>query len=66
VSSSPPGGAQKRTKNPESARQVLASTVELTAENQETTVYRFKLDENGDLASDSVNSLPKSLRKWRY
>jgi hypothetical protein len=50
----------------ESARQVLASTVELTAENQETTVYRFKLDENGDLASDSVNSLPKSLRKWRY
>ena len=50
----------------ESARQVLASTVELTAENQETTVYRFKLDENGELASDSVNSLPKSLRKWRY
>jgi hypothetical protein len=50
----------------ESARQVLASTVELTAENQETTVYRFKLDENGDLASDSLNSLPKSLRKWRY
>jgi len=50
----------------ESARQVLASIVELTAENQETTVYRFKLDENGDLASDSVNSLPKSLRKWRY
>ena len=49
----------------ESAKQVLSSTVDLTVENQELTVYRFKLTEAGDLVPGSVNSLPKALRKWR-
>lgn len=51
--------------NAESAKQMLSSTVDLTVENQELTVYRFKLTEAGDLVPSSVNSLPKALRKWR-
>jgi hypothetical protein len=51
--------------NAESAKQVLTSSVDLMAENQETTVYRFKLTEAGELVPGSVNSLPKPLRKWR-
>ncbi|EWY38132.1 hypothetical protein N825_14535 [Skermanella stibiiresistens SB22] len=51
--------------NSESAKQILTSSVDLMAENQELTVYRFKLTEAGDLVPSSVNSLPKSLRKWR-
>ncbi|UEM19406.1 hypothetical protein JL100_020245 [Skermanella mucosa] len=51
--------------NAESAKQVLSSSVDLTVENQELTVYRFKLTEAGDLVPSSVNSLPKALRKWR-
>jgi hypothetical protein len=51
--------------NSESAKQILTSSVDLMAENQETTVYRFKLTEAGELVQGSVNSLPKPLRKWR-
>lgn len=51
--------------NSESAKQILTSSVDLMAENQETTVYRFKLTEAGELVPGSVNSLPKPLRKWR-
>jgi hypothetical protein len=51
--------------NAESAKQILTSSIDLMAENQETTVYRFKLTEAGDLVPGSVNSLPKPLRKWR-
>jgi hypothetical protein len=51
--------------NAESAKQVLTSSIDLMAENQETTVYRFKLTEAGELVPGSVNSLPKPLRKWR-
>jgi hypothetical protein len=51
--------------NAESAKQILTSSVDLMAENQETTVYRFKLTEAGELVPSSVNSLPKPLRKWR-
>jgi hypothetical protein len=51
--------------NSESAKQILTSSVDLMVENQETTVYRFKLTEAGELVSSSVNSLPKPLRKWR-
>ncbi len=49
----------------ESAKQLLASKVELTREGQEITVYRFKLDENGRLQPGSVHSLQKPLRAWR-
>ena len=51
--------------NAESAKQILTSSIDLMAENQETTVYRFKLTEAGELVPGSVNSLPKPLRKWR-
>jgi hypothetical protein len=49
----------------ESAKQILTSSIDMMAENQETTVYRFKLTEAGELVPSSVNSLPKPLRKWR-
>jgi hypothetical protein len=51
--------------NAESAKQILTSSIDLMAENQETTVYQFKLTEAGELVPGSVNSLPKPLRKWR-
>lgn len=43
-------------------RQVLASHAELVRENQEITVFRFRLDEHGHLADGSVTSLFKPLR----
>jgi hypothetical protein len=49
----------------ESARQVLASNIELTREGEELTVYRFKLSEQGDLVPGSVHSLQRKLRTWR-
>ena len=51
--------------NSEWAKQILTSSIDMMAENQETTVYRFKLTETGELVPGSVNSLPKPLRKWR-
>jgi hypothetical protein len=49
----------------ESARQLLASNIELTREGEELTVYRFKLSEDGDLVPGSVHSLQRKLRSWR-
>ncbi|MBN2362154.1 MAG: hypothetical protein JXR83_22070 [Deltaproteobacteria bacterium] len=49
----------------ESARQLLASNIELTREGQELTVYRFRLSEDGDLVPGSVHSLQRNLRTWR-
>jgi hypothetical protein len=49
----------------ESARQLLASHIELVREGEELTVYRFKLSELGDLVSGSVHSLQRQLRSWR-
>jgi hypothetical protein len=49
----------------DSARQLLASKVELTREGQELTVYRFKLSADGDLVPGSVHSLQRNLRAWR-
>lgn len=49
----------------ESARQILASRVDLKNEGEEITVYRFKLDENGGLVAGSVHSLQRDLRSWR-
>lgn len=46
-------------------RQVLATTVDLAREGQETTVYRFKLSDEGALDNRSVNSLPVALRSWK-
>ena len=49
----------------ESARQLLASDVELGREGEELTVYRFKLDEAGELVPGSVHSLQRDLRAWK-
>ncbi|MGH6944398.1 MAG: hypothetical protein ACREH6_09290 [Geminicoccaceae bacterium] len=49
----------------ESARQVLASKVELTHEGEEMTVYRFRINGDGDLVQGSVHSLQRNLRAWR-
>jgi hypothetical protein len=49
----------------ESARQVLASNIELGREGQELTVYRFKLSDDGDLVPGRVHSVQRNLRSWR-
>ncbi|HLT01318.1 MAG TPA: hypothetical protein VK001_04030 [Geminicoccaceae bacterium] len=49
----------------ESARQLLASNIELSREGQELTVYRFRLSEDGDLVPGSVHSVQRNLRTWR-
>jgi hypothetical protein len=49
----------------ESARQLLASNIELVREGEELTVFRFKLSEEGDLVPGSVHSLQRKLRTWR-
>jgi hypothetical protein len=54
---------KKSTK--ESARQLLASHIELSREGEELTVYRFRLSEDGDLVPGSVHSLQRKLRTWR-
>jgi hypothetical protein len=42
--------------------QVLQSNVEVTFEGQETTVFRFRLDEKGEFIAGSMNRIHKSLR----
>ena len=49
----------------ESARQLLATKVELAREGEEITVYRFRLAEDGSLVPGSVHSLQRNLRAWR-
>ena len=45
-----------------SARQVLATKLELRYEGDELTAFRFVLDEDGRVVSGSVHDLPKPLR----
>ena len=49
----------------ESARQLLATTVELDREGQERTAFRFRLDARGGLVAGSVHDLEVPLRAWR-
>jgi len=49
----------------ESGKQILASKVQLSREGQEVTVFRFKLDETGDLVPGSVHNLQRPLRNWK-
>jgi hypothetical protein len=49
----------------ERAEQLLASKVLLLSEGEETTVYRFRLTEAGDLVAGSVHSLSRELRARR-
>lgn len=49
----------------ESARQLLARTVELGREGEERTVFRFRLDQAGALVGGSVHDLEVPLRSRR-
>jgi hypothetical protein len=49
----------------DSARQILATKVDLTRDGEELTAFRFRLDDHGGLVSGSVNDLPKPLRAAR-
>lgn len=44
------------------AKRILSTKLELTHQGQETTVFRFSLDEAGKLVPGSVHDLPKALR----
>jgi hypothetical protein len=46
----------------ESARQVVATQIDLKREGQEITVFRFRLGERGDLVPGSVTDLQRPLR----
>jgi hypothetical protein len=46
----------------QAAKQILATKVALKQEGQETTAFRFSLDESGRLVRGSVNDLPRALR----
>lgn len=45
-----------------SAQRVLNTKLDLLREGQETTVFRFQLDEQGDVMAGSVHDLPRALR----
>ena len=44
------------------SQQILVSDVVLKKQGEEITVFRFKLDEKGELVAGSVNANPKKLR----
>ena len=45
-----------------SSLRVLDTKLDLLREGQETTVFRFQLDTDGDLIAGSVHDLPRALR----
>lgn len=45
-----------------SAKQILVSKLELTHQGEESTVFRFNLDQKANLVAGSVHNLPKKLR----
>ncbi len=45
-----------------SSQRLLNTKLDLLREGQETTVFRFQLNENGDLIAGSVHDLPRALR----
>jgi hypothetical protein len=49
----------------ESARQLLATRIDLKREAQELTVFRFQLNDKGDLVPGTVTSLQRPLRDWK-
>jgi hypothetical protein len=49
----------------ESAKQLLASQIELSREGEEMTVFRFRLTDEGELVPGSVHSLQRDLRSRR-
>jgi hypothetical protein len=51
-----------KSTNSSSSQRVLNTKLDLLHEGQETTVFRFQLNENGDLIAGSVHDLPRALR----
>lgn len=49
----------------QSAKQVLASRIELEREGEELTVFRFELSSEGEVVPGSVHSLQRNLRNGR-
>ena len=47
-------------------RNLTQSTIDLTYIGQESTVFRFRLDDRGELVDGSLNRLHKELRSARY
>jgi hypothetical protein len=47
-------------------RRILESTVELVFQGQETTIFRFKLDEKGYIIAGSTNRIHKQLRSAHF
>jgi hypothetical protein len=45
-----------------SSQRVLNTKLDLLREGQETTVFRFQLNEQGAVIAGSVNDLPRALR----
>ncbi len=45
-----------------SAKQILVSKLDLTHQGEESTVFRFNLDQKAKLVAGSVHNLPKKLR----
>jgi len=45
-----------------SAKQILVSKLDLTHQGEESTVFRFNLDDEANLVAGSVHNLPKKLR----
>jgi hypothetical protein len=43
-------------------RQALQSNIELRFEGEETTAFRFRIDEKGEFIADSMNRIHKDLR----
>ena len=52
----------KPSGNSRVSRQILVSDVVLRKQGEERTVFRFKLDDKGELIASSVNAAPKNLR----
>ena len=45
-----------------SSQRVLNTKLDLLREGQETTVFRLRLHDDGDLIAGSVHDLPRALR----
>lgn len=55
-------GVSVKGKKGSSSQRLLSTKLDLLREGQETTVFRFQLNEDGALVAGSVHDLPRALR----
>ena len=55
-------GVSVKGKKGSSSQRLLSTKIDLVREGQETTVFRFQLNEDGALVAGSVHDLPRALR----